>query len=93
VGCCPCDPPLPYGGSGPLVDGSENSTESYFTSAPAPLGLPTPALIEDDPRARIAPDVTPIGAPLNIPLPTSSIAVTACNSCAGDGAEIDELDG
>jgi hypothetical protein len=91
VGCCPCDPPLPYGGSGPLVEGSQNSTESYWTSAPAPLGLPTPELLEDDPLARIAPDVQPIGAPLAIPLPTSSIAVTACNSCAGDGDEIDEL--
>jgi hypothetical protein len=91
VGCCPCDPPLPYGPAGPLVDGSENSTESYWTAAPAPLGLPTPELMEDDPGARIAPEITPIGAPIAIPLPTSSIAVTACNSCAGDAAEIDEL--
>jgi hypothetical protein len=91
IGCCPCDPPLPYGSAGPLIDGSQNSTESYWTAAPAPLGLPTPELLEDDPGARIAPDVQPIGAPLGIPLPTSSIAVTACNSCAGDGDEIDEL--
>jgi hypothetical protein len=93
IGCCPCDPPLPYGPAGPLVDGSDNSTESYWTGAPAPLGVPTPELLEDDPGARIAPDVQPIGAPLAIPLPTASIAVTACNSCAGDSTEIDELDG
>jgi hypothetical protein len=92
IGCCPCDPPLPYGGSGPIVEGSQNSTEGYWTSAPAPLGLPTPELFEDDPVARIAPDIQPVYAPLKIPLPTSSIASTACNSCSGDAPEIDELD-
>jgi hypothetical protein len=89
-GCCPCDPPLPYGGSGPLVAGSFHSTESYWSAAPTPLGMPLPAPIAVDEAAAITPTVPTIIAPLMVPLPTSGIAVTACSSCA-NGDEIDEL--
>lgn len=92
-GFCPCDPPLPYGGSGPLVEGSPNSTESYFMFAPTPTGIPTAVHDEVDIRAAITPTVPRLRAPIMIPIPTAGIAVTVCNSCGADSSdeELDEL--
>lgn len=92
-GCCPCDPPLPYGGSGPFVDGSDNSTEGFWMFAPTPTGIPLAVHDAIDPTAAITPTVPRIRAPLMVPLPTAAIAVTACNSCGADSSdeEFDEL--
>ena len=91
-GCCPCDPPLPYGGAGPLTEsGTQFSTESYWSAAPTPLGMALPAPVEIDEAAALTPTVPRIIAPIMIPLPTAGIAVTACSSCANDDDEIDEL--
>lgn len=60
-GCCRADPPLPYGGAGPLIG------RQLFSTDALPL-IPTP---------------------LEIPIPTKSIAVTACQTCETADEEIE----